>query len=507
MHWRATLLDMRPISGPKEVRVLWVLAIVSALLALGLGLSRIDATSLWLDETFSVVDAQRSWGDMLVMRSDRGTAVHPPLYSMVLRSAMEVCGVNETCARLPSVLGATGSCLLLVMLAGRVFGWTSAVTSAWLWPTLPYLLKYADQARGYALLLLLAAVVLVCAGRALGFWGAARHRRLATWGLGLSAAAMAATHLLAATFLVPLALALVLIARYGDDDAWPCLRRALVIAAVLITPLALAVLLAVTGDDTSRFASASGAAAGLKRMAHALVTLSEYSSTVPLLLGSAVLLVPGRRRGLVVLGLLVAVLPITPLLVRAPAHFIVLRYFMPSVGLIGLLATAGIGALVAAPGRLPRRWTDRVPLAVLLAVGLGLGVVPSRTLGQRHAKKLRKRAQGRSFEPWDEASAWVNARVEPDAVVVLVPHAILWPTLAVYPVDATLHTDDSETLLAYLQEHEPPKVFVLWSHVSTDERRKALHAVMRSVGRARYRPTGTETFGRKTIFAKEYTHR
>ena len=401
MDWRATLLDMRPIAAPAEVRVLWALALVSGLVALGLGLSRIDATSMWLDETYSVVDAQRSWWDMLAMRSDRGTAVHPPLYSMVLRGTMNVCGVDETCAGLPSVLGAAGACALLVMLAGRIFGWVSALTSAWLWPTLPYLLKYADQARGYTLMLLLAAIAMVCAGRALGFWGAAERRRLATWGLGLTAAAMAAMHLLAATFLVPLAVVLLLLARQADDDAWPCLRRALLIAAVLITPLAIAVLVAVLGDDTSRFASGAGAAAGLKRMAHALISLAEYTWTTPALIGAAILLVPGRRRAVVVLGLLVAVVPVTPLLVRAPAHFIVLRYFMPSVCVIGLLASAGVGALVAAPGRLPLRWTHRVPLAMLLILGLGLGAVPSRILAQRHEAKLRKRAKGRSFEPWD----------------------------------------------------------------------------------------------------------
>lgn len=498
---------MRPIATPKEVRVLWALAIVSALVVMGLGLARIDATSMWLDETYSVVDAQRPWSDMLAMRSDRGTSVHPPLYSIVLRGTLGVCGVNETCARFPSLLGSVGACALLVMLAGRTFGWVAAVTSAWLWPTLPYLLKYTDQARGYTLLLLLAAVAMVCAGRALGFWGDPRWRRAATWGLALSVASMQAMHLLAVTFIVPLAAALAVLARFGDDEAKSELRRAVLIAAVLILPLAVAVVVAVTGDDTSRFASAPGAATGLRRMTHALISLAEYTWTVPALLGAAFVLTPGRRRGLVVLGLLVAVLPVVPLLVRAPAHFIVLRYFFPSVAVVGWLASAGIAALVAAPGRLPEAWTSRVPLAVSLAVGIGLGAVPSRMIGQRHAKKLRKRSKGRSYEPWDQASAWMAERVQPDSAVVLVPYDILWPTLRVYPVDAAVRDDDPEALLAYLDEHEPPVVFVAWSHISDKKRRKALNAVMRTMGRARYRPTDNETFGRKTIIVKEYTRR
>jgi len=507
VDWRATLLDMKPIAAPKQLRVLWVLAMFAAAVCLGLGMSRIGATSMWLDETFSVVDAQRAWSDILTMHSDRGAAVHPPLYSIVLRGTLGVCGVNETCARLPSVLGATGSCALFVILAGRIFGWVAAITSAWLWPTMPYLLKYADQARGYTLLLLLSAIALACAGRALGYWGDPRWRTASIWGLALSVTAMTALHLLAATFVVPLALALWALARHGDEDAMPSLRRAVLIAAVAILPLAVTVVVVVVGDDSSRFASAPGAARGLQRMAHALISLSEYTWVVPSLLGAAVVLTPGRRRWVALLALLVAVFPLVPLLVRAPAHFIVLRYFMPSVGLVGLLTAAGIAALAAAPGRLPQRWTRRVPLPLLLVLGLGLGAIPSRMIGQRHAKKLRKRAKGRSFEPWNDASAWIAARVQPGATVVLVPHDILWPTLQVYPTGAAVHDDDPEALLAHLREDQPPVVFVLWSHVSDKKRRKRLNAVQRTMGRARYRPTDNEVFGRRAIIVKEYTRR
>lgn len=499
---------MNPVESPRAVRLLGVLAVVSMLVALGLGLSRIDATSMWLDEAYSVLDAQRSWSDMLAMRTERGTSVHPPMYSIALRGMLRVCGVNATCARLPSVLGAAAACAVLVMLAGRMFGWVAAITGAWMWPTLPYLLKYADQARGYTLLLLLSATAIACGGRVLGFWGSARWRRAATWGLALSVSSMVGMHLLAATFVVPLAAALWLLTRGRDAQARKELLRATVVAALLILPLAIAVGVAVTGDDTTRFASAPGAAKGLERMVHALGSLAEYTWTVPVLLGAAVLLTPGRRRGLVVLGLLLAFLPVAPLFVRAPSHFIVLRYFFPSVGVVGLLACAGVAALVAAPGRLPQRWTSRVPMAVLLVVGMGLGGVPSRMIGQRHAKKLRKRARSHSFEPWDEASAWIAQRSEPGAIIVLVPHAILWPTLSVYPVrGAEVLSEDADALLTRLRDDEPAQVFLVWSHVSTAQRRTTLNRVMRTMGRARYVPRDNEVFGRRAILVKEYGHR
>jgi len=508
MDWRTSLLEMKPVESPKAVRLLGVLAAVSVLIALGLGLSRIDATSMWLDEAYSVVDAQRPWADMLAMRTERGTSVHPPMYSIALRGMLATCGVNETCARLPSVLGAAGACAVLVMLAGRMFGWVAAVTGAWMWPTLPYLLKYADQARGYTLLLLLSAVAIACGARVLGFWGNERWRRAATWGLALCVASMIGMHLLAATFVVPLAAALWLLTRGRDPRARSELLRATILAALFILPLAIAVGAAVTGDDTARFASAPGAAKGLERMTHALVSLAEYTWTTPALLAAAVILTPGRRRGLVLVGLLVALLPVVPLLVRAPSHFIVLRYFFPSVGVVGLLACAGVAALVAAPGRLPKRWTSRVPIAVLLVVGVALGGVPSRMLGQRHAKKLRKRARGRSFEPWDEASTWIAERSDPGALIVVVPHEILWPTLRVYPVsDSEVVSDDAEALLARLQDDEPAQVFVVWSHISTKERQATLNRVMRTMGRARYRPRDNEVFGRRAILVKEYRNR
>lgn len=507
MDLRSAVLDMRPVEGRTAVRCLAALAVLATVAVLWLGLSRIDATSMWLDETFSVVDAQRSLTDMLAMRSDRGTSVHPPLYSMVLGSTLSVCGVNETCARLPSVLGAAAACGLMVMLAGRVFGWVAAGTAAWLWPTMPYLLKYADQARGYTLLLMFSVIAMLCAGRVLGAWGAPKWRRAAIVGLALSVTAMVALHLLAATFVLPLAGVLWVLTRGRDDDAKRALKQAVLLAAVLILPLAVVVVTSVVGDDSSRFASSAGSAKGLKRMAHALVTLSEYTNTVPLLMGAALLLTPGRRRGLIALGLLLVALPIAPLLVRAPAHFIVLRYFMPSLAVVGLLACAGIAAIVAAPGRLPTRWTKRVPLPLLLVLAFGLGAVPSRVMAQRHTKKLRKRAKGKSFEPWNAASAWAQARTEPGAAVVLVPHAILWPTLRVYPVDADVLADDPEALLHHLRENRPPVVFVMWSHVSTRERQRALRAVMQTMGRGRYKPTANKSFGRRAIIVKEYRPR
>ncbi len=506
MEWRASLLEMRPVAGPKEVRLLAALAVLAALVSLALTLPTLGKTSMWLDETFSVVDAGRPWADIVTMHSDRGATVHPPLYSMVLRNAMTVCGVNETCARMPSALAAATACGLFVMLAGRVFGWVAAITASWLWPTLPYLLKYADQARGYTILLLLSAVALVCAGRVIGWWGEERWRKHATWGLALSVTAMTATHLLAATFIIPLAGALWLTAR-RDPEAKRALRNAVVLAALMIAPLAIIVALAVSGDDTSRFTSSPGAAKGLKRMAHALISLSEYTWSVPALAGIAAVFTPGRRRFIVLLGCVVAVFPLVPLLVRAPSHFIVLRYFMPSVGVVGLLACAGIGALAAAPGRVPKAWRDRVPTVVLVIVGLVAAAVPTRMLGQRHAEKLRKRAKKRSFEPWDESAAWINARTQEGAFVVLVPYRILWPTTHVYPLEADVLADEPKALRQRLDDEQPPVVFVLWSHVTDRARQKRLNAVFRTLGRARYRAKDNAVFGHRTIIVKEYRPR
>ncbi|MEM6293286.1 MAG: glycosyltransferase family 39 protein [Myxococcota bacterium] len=500
MTWLHSAQAMTPIRDDRGVRLLLALAAVATLLGLWFAFAGLGARALWLDEAFSVHDAQRPLLDMLAMRSDRGAALHPPVYPALLRASIQVCGTSEVCVRAPSALAAAGACGALVMLAGRLFGWVTAITAAWLWPTLPYLLKYAQQARGYTLLLLLTAVALLLVGRTLGAWGNPAHRRLAAAGLGLCVAAMVGTHLLAGAFVAPLGLVAVLFTRRATPDVRKDVRRSLAVAAVGILPLGLAFFGAAGGDGGGRFASTAGPSTKVAELAVALVTLSTYTPVVPVLLLAAVFFTPARARRLVLVGLGLAVVPLAPLLLRTPAHFLVLRYFMPSVAVAGTLACAGVAAAFAAPARLP----VRLPATVSLALGLLLAVVPARMLGQAQAANLERRARARSLEPWDEAAAWIDARATTDSVLVLVPHRILQTPLEVYPVAPAIVSDDPDALLERLRDESPSRVFVLWSHIDSRAREKGLNAVLGIFGRARYRPADNKAFGKRAIIVKQY---
>ena len=500
MKWLKSAQALTPIRDERGVQLLFALASFAALLGLWFAFHGLGDRALWLDEAFSVHDARRGLADMLGMRSDRGAALHPPLYPMLLHVSLEACGTTEVCARAPSALCAAAACGMLVMLAGRLFGWVAAITATWLWPTLPYLLKYAQQARGYTLLVLLTAVTLLLAGRTLGAWGSPARRPLAALGLGLCAAAMVATHLVAGAFVAPVGLAVFLLSRRRAPEIRRDVYRSLAVAGVCIVPLGLVVLSAAGDDGGGRFASAAGPSAKAAELAVALVTLSSYTPVVPALLLVAVFFTPPQARAQVLLGLALAVLPLAPLLVRTPTHFLVLRYFMPSVTVVGTLACAGVAALFATPVRL----RVRLPTSLRLALGLLLAVVPARMLGQAHAANLQRRSKARSLEPWDDAAAWIDARATDDSLLVLVPHRILQTPLEVYPVSPIIISDDPETLLSTLRDDEPSRVFVLWSHIDSRAREKGLNAVLGTFGRARYRPADNHAFGKRSIIVKQF---
>ncbi len=495
---------MKPIASKNELRWLYGLAGVAGLLALALALYRLDAHALWLDETFSVHDAQRSLGDMLRMRSDRGSAVHPPLHSLVLKASMATCGPTPWCVRAPSAIAAAAAVPCLVLIAGRLFGWVAAVTGAWLWPTLPYLLKYAHQARGYTLLLLLTAVALLLGCRCLGWWRDRPANRRVAIGLGITVGSMVATHLLAGLFALGLAVWLAMTARRLELNTKRRLRLAAVVGAATALPFAVAAFTSIQADTAGRFASAAGPNDKVIELAAALVTLSTYGPAIPLLLVSAVFFAPGRTRWLALSWIGLGIAPLLPLLVRTPHHFVVLRYFMPSIVPIGLVACAGASALVAAPRVLFGPLSKRGPPGLWVGLGLLLALLPSRMIGTRHARDLRKRATAGSLEPWDEAVEWVDARGHSDDGLVAVPYRLLRHPLEFYRPAMPVHVDDVRSLEAWVREQHPPRVFVLWSHIDSRQREKVLNEVLGVMGRLRYRPVDNAVFGHRAIIVKMY---
>lgn len=113
---------MTSATAARHSQIVW-LAVLAALASVVVTGWELGLHSLWLDEAFTVHDARRSVADILAQRGEAyGGAHHPPLYFVVVKGAMAVCGTSEACVRAPSVLADAGIAAVLVVLASRLLG-------------------------------------------------------------------------------------------------------------------------------------------------------------------------------------------------------------------------------------------------------------------------------------------------------------------------------------------------------------------------------------------------
>lgn len=132
----------------------WI--VVAALLAAGLVVRLLLVRGIWVDEAISIDQAQMSLPGML--QDLRENDVHPPLYFVVLWLSSRAFGYGELAVHIPSI--AAGIALVPAMfLAGReVFDRRTGLVAAGLAAFAPLVVWYSQEARGYALLMLLAVV-------------------------------------------------------------------------------------------------------------------------------------------------------------------------------------------------------------------------------------------------------------------------------------------------------------------------------------------------------------
>jgi 4-amino-4-deoxy-L-arabinose transferase-like glycosyltransferase len=128
--------------------------ILILLLAFGLRFYRLGAQSLWNDEGTSVVLAQR---DLVSITRDAARDIHPPLYYWLLGGWVRLAGTGEAAVRsLSALLGVALVALTYALgrlLAGRWAGLAAALLAA----VNPFQVYYAQEARMYMLLAVLAA--------------------------------------------------------------------------------------------------------------------------------------------------------------------------------------------------------------------------------------------------------------------------------------------------------------------------------------------------------------
>ncbi len=175
---------------------------ILTLIGLGLRLYTIGSKPLWLDEAFSIWLAQQPVREMWawLVQIDQ----HPPLYYTLLHYWIAWVGDGQGWVRFFSAL-CSGLAIPLLYGAGRNLGTPrTALIAALLLTFSPFHVRYAQEARMYALLILGAATAIYLL--TLILW--AQRLRAARWpwlGLALAQTAIMLTHNSAAIFF-PLAL-------------------------------------------------------------------------------------------------------------------------------------------------------------------------------------------------------------------------------------------------------------------------------------------------------------
>ena len=208
----------------------WGLICLLTLVGGVLRFAALGAKSLWLDESFSVWVAGHTLPDLVtwLIRIDH----HPPLYYALLRGWVALFGDSETALRSLSALCSTLAIPFFYLAAYRFTGTRAALIATTLLVLSPFQIRYAQEARMYALLTFTVAALLAVLGTLLITWRS-ESTRPRTWiwaGLAVSQAAAMLTHN-TATVLVPLALNIGVLAPWlhqrlrAGQCSWPALAQ------------------------------------------------------------------------------------------------------------------------------------------------------------------------------------------------------------------------------------------------------------------------------------------
>lgn len=191
-----------PLLPTRHARCCGAAVVVVTLLGLFLRLRGLSSQSLWVDEGLSVWIARKNVADMVTWLVQGDT--HPPLYVGLLHVWMKL-GDSVTWIRLLSVTASVATIPFLYLLGRRLFGSHAALLSAFLLAVSPFSIKWAQNARPYALLCLFAIVASYCL-----VWGLESRQR-APWLLYMPAALAALfTHNVGGAIIVAAHVALLL---------------------------------------------------------------------------------------------------------------------------------------------------------------------------------------------------------------------------------------------------------------------------------------------------------
>jgi mannosyltransferase len=201
------------------------------LLAALLRFPTLDTQSFWLDESITVLLVDQPLGDVLGDLPD--VESNPPLYDLLAWLWSRPFGTGEVGLRSLSALAGTATVALIGLGGRRVLGARTSLALALLAALSPFLVWYSQEARAYALLVLLTTAGLLLFLHALE----EPSRRTLVWWALVSSLALT-THYYAALLVIPQAAWLAL---RGRDRRNVLLAAALPAATLLaLVPLAIA---------------------------------------------------------------------------------------------------------------------------------------------------------------------------------------------------------------------------------------------------------------------------
>jgi uncharacterized membrane protein len=378
-----------PASRGASLALLAIALVAVALRAYGLG-----RESLWLDEGFSWRLSQLAPAQALAASA---RDVHPPLYALLLGGWARLFGASEAALRSLSALASCVAVLFTWRLARRAFGEGAGLAAAALVALSPLQVRYAQEARSYALL---GALALVSADAWCEALETGRVRARLVWAFSTLALLYTHAYGIFVLFAELLALAWWLRRPEGRRAARALALPAGFVAAGFL-PWA-AVLGRQVASVSREFWIARPVPFDLAR------TLFEFAGSAPLLvlLGPLALIglvqpsargagKPGAGRALVVaLALVPLLVPFAISSVAAPIYLT--RAAIPAALALAILAAAGWAAL-------PTRARALAALAVIATS------VPALAAHHRGIYK----------EPWRDAVAWLERDARPGDLVVI----------------------------------------------------------------------------------------
>ena len=322
--------------GALSARAAPVLAVALTVL---LGAYQLGRKSLWHDEAFTLAVA-RGDGETF-RRSALGEESFAALYYSVVR--LLPLGDGEAALRVPSVLFAALATAACYALARRLFDARVGIVAALLLSTNLFFIRYAQEARPYAL----AGWLVALAG-----WLLVRAVREPTWPRWLAYGAVSAVAGYAHFFAVlVLAAQLVSLAPLRSVLPWRRVAGAAGLAAGLLLPLA-AVLVRTNEGGREKLAQASVAALSAELAGISAAPVGVLQAAVLLLcaLGAAVAAVRQRRAAdpflrwrYWLVACWIAVPPALAALVSVVWPVFVTRYFVVCLPAVVLVLAVGLG--------------------------------------------------------------------------------------------------------------------------------------------------------------------